>query len=138
MRLEQDELDEADEEVKDFLEDKDRFMNSCQNHHGRTSTPSTPRRRQCQRRRRGGTETEVENCEGMAGDQEPRSACAEMLAMRKQYRGEIEEYLEGGGSGRIATRFVVNRLAKVESNARSGGGAGGVRGGVLGVSAPSA
>ena len=70
MRLGQDELDEADEEVKDFLGDKDRFMNSCQNHHdSHVNTIDTAEETMSKEEKRR-HEAEVEELREMAGDQE--------------------------------------------------------------------
>ena len=94
MRLGQDELDEADEEVKDFLGDKDRFMNSCQNHHdSHVNTIDTAEETMSKEEKRR-HEAEVEELREWQATRN-RGRVAEMLAMRKRYRGEIEEYLEG-------------------------------------------
>ena len=94
MRLGQDELDEADEEVKDFLGDKDRFMNSCQNHHdSHVNTIDTAEETMSKEEKRR-HEAEVEELREWQATRN-RGRVAEMLAIRKRYRGEIEEYLEG-------------------------------------------
>ena len=93
MRLGQDELEEADETVKDFLGDKDRFMNSCQNHHdSHVNTVDTAEETMSKEEKRR-HEAEVETLREWQQTRN-RARISEMLAMRTRHREAIEEYLD--------------------------------------------